>query len=161
MSVEQVKKREIEPALIVPFAQSVRKVLSTMASIEVTIGRPHVKTTPAPEYDYSGIIGFSGKIIGTVVVSFRKETAIKLVEAFASEPVSPESPDFADAIGELTNMIAGAAKPHLGGEASITVPSVIMGKGHTVSRPNDIPCLVVPCSTAVGEFAVELCIRSA
>lgn len=161
MPAEQVKKREIEPALIVPFVQSVRKVLATMAGVEVTVGRPHGKIKPAPEYDYSGIIGFSGKIIGTVVVSFQKETAIKLVAAFASEPVDPDSSDFADALGELTNMIAGAAKPNLGGEANITVPSVIMGKGHTVSRPSDIPCLVLPCSTAQGDFAVELSIRTA
>jgi len=161
MSVQQEKKKEIEPALIVPFVQSVRKVLATMAQMETTIGRPYGKQKGPSEHDCSGIIGFSGKVIGTVVVSFPLATASKLVAAFAGDEVDPQSSDFADAIGELTNMIAGAAKPQLGGDANITVPSVIMGRGHTVSRPSDIPCLVLPCSTVAGEFIVEIAIRTA
>ena len=46
MSVQQEKKKEIEPALIVPFVQSVRKVLATMAQMETTIGRPYGKHQP-------------------------------------------------------------------------------------------------------------------
>jgi chemotaxis protein CheX len=154
------KKSAIDPKLIVPFVNSVRSVLATMAGFETTVQRPRVKTSPAPDYDYSGIIGFSGTIVGTVVVSFHRETAIKLVAAFAGGHVEPDTSDFADAVGELANMIAGAAKKDLGGAANITVPSVVMGKGHTISRPSDIPCLMVPCITSAGEFAIEVSIKS-
>jgi chemotaxis protein CheX len=154
-------KFELNPKLIVPFVQSVKNVLSTMAGVQTTVERPHFKTTHCAEYDYSGIIAFSGKIIGTVVVSFQREAAIALVAAFAGDKIEPETPDFADAIGELANMISGAAKKDLGSMASISVPSVIMGKNHTVFRPHDIPCLVIPCMTPVGNFAVEVSLKSA
>ncbi len=82
------------------------------------------------------------------------------MSAFACCEIEPDTADFADAIGELANMIAGAAKKDLGNLANISVPSVVMGKGHTICRPHDIPCLVIPCKTAVGDFAVEVSIKS-
>jgi chemotaxis protein CheX len=151
---------KIDARLMAPFVRSVRSVLATMAGVETAIGPMRLKESPSPEYDYSGIIGISGSIVGTVVVSFKRETAVKLVAAFAGAEVEPDTPDFADAIGELANMIAGAAKKDLGGDSSITVPSVISGRGHSVSRPKDVPCVVFPCSTAAGDFAVEVSIRS-
>ena len=160
MSTTQTPPQTIEPKLIVPFVNSVRSVLSSMAGVETTTDRPRLKTTGGPEYDYSGIISFSGSIVGTVVVSFHRDAAIKVVAAFAGCDVAPDTADFADAIGELANMIAGAAKKDLGSAASISVPSVVMGRGHIIGRPGDIPCVVVPCKTAFGDFAVEVSIKS-
>lgn len=160
MTATATAKAEIDPKLVVPIVNSVRNVLSTMAGVQTTVGRPHFATgNESAEYDYSGIIGFSGKLVGSVVVSFPREVAIKLVAAFAGGSLAPDSSDFADAIGELANMIAGAAKSNMGANANITVPNVITGKGHRVSRPSDVPCLVIPCSTPIGNFAVEVAIK--
>lgn len=150
----------LNPKLILPFIASVRDVFRTMLGAEPTIERPRVKQKPDPEYDYSGIIAFSGNLLGTVVVSFHKESAIQMVEKFAGSRIEPDTSDFADALGELTNMIAGAAKKDLGAAASISVPTVIMGKGHIVARPSDVPCLQVPCITPFGPFCVEIAIKS-
>jgi chemotaxis protein CheX len=130
-----------------------------MVGIETTVQRPHLKGNPSPSYDVSGIIGFSGEVIGSVVVSFQRAAAIKLVSSFAGMEIQPETPDFADAVGELANMIAGSAKKDLGATASITVPSVIIGAGHIIARLSDVPCVVIPCATPVGEFAVEVNIK--
>jgi chemotaxis protein CheX len=118
-----------------------------------------VKGNPTPSYDVSSIIGFSGDVIGSVVVSFQLSAAKKLVAAFAQMEIDEKSADFADALGELANMIAGAAKKDLGVLASISTPSVIMGAGHTIARLKDVPCLVIPCRTEVGDFAVEVSIK--
>jgi chemotaxis protein CheX len=150
----------LNPKLILPFIASVRDVFRTMLGVEPTIERPRVKEKPGTEYDYSGIVAFSGNIVGTVVVSFHRDSAIKMVEKFAGSPIEPDTGDFADALGELTNMIAGAAKKDLGSAASISVPTVIMGRGHTIARPSDVPCLQVPCVTALGPFAVEIAIKT-
>lgn len=150
----------VNPSLIVQFVRSVREVLSTMVGMETTVGKPHLKTQPTTSYDVSGIIGFSGQVIGSMVVSFPQGVAERIVEAFAGTKLSPDTPDFADAVGELANMIAGSAKKDLGGSASITVPSVIIGPGHTVARLAEVPCVVIPCSTPVGEFAVEVSIKT-
>jgi len=161
MSDTQAKPNLIDPKLIVPFVNSVRHVLRSTAGWESTIDKPRYKQNPGLEYDYSGIISFSGTVLGTAVVSFHRELAIALVTAFAGCELPVDTPDFADAIGELTNLIVGAAKTELGMNASISIPSVIVGRGHIVVRPSDIPCIVVPCKTPAGEFAVEISIKSA
>lgn len=56
-------------------------------------------------------------------------------------------------------MIAGSAKQHLGGLASISVPSVVIGKGYTISNMTNSQCLVIPCGSPYGEFAVEVSIK--
>lgn len=149
----------LDPKLIVPFINSVRLVFATMVKIPTTVDRPHFKSEPAPQYDVSSIIGFSGDIVGSVVVSFQKEAAVQLVSAFAGMPIDPNTSDFPDAVCELANMIAGSAKKDLGHNATITVPSVILGHGHQIARLSDVPCLVVPCKTPVGDFAVEVNIK--
>lgn len=149
----------VNPKLVVPFINSVRQVFATMVKVPTTVERPHFKSEPAPQYDVSSIIGFSGDIVGSVVVSFQKDAAVQLVSAFAGTPIDPNTSDFADAVCELANMIAGAAKKDLGHNATITVPSVILGRGHQIARLSDVPCLVVPCKTPVGDFAVEVNIK--
>lgn len=150
---------KIDPKLIVPFVNSVRQVFTKMVGVTTTISGVQIKGTPGPTYDVSGIIGFSGEVTGSVVVSFQKEAAVKLANALAGMEIEFGTPDFSDAIGELANMIAGSAKKDLGGPANISIPSVIIGSGHTVARLSDVPCVVIPCTTAVGDFAVEVCIK--
>jgi chemotaxis protein CheX len=156
---QQSPPESLDPKLIVPLVNSIRAVFSTMVKLEVTICRPHVKCSPAPTYDVSGIIGLSGEIIGSIVVSFQMAAAAKIVSAFAGTTLEPTSSDFPDAVGELANMIAGGAKKAFGGLADITVPNVIIGSGHTVARLTDVPCVVIPCQTPAGEFAVEVSIK--
>lgn len=168
MTAEQTETGEapalaIDPAIIaktvVPFVRSVKALFTTMIGLPTTVGKTRVKDTAATSYDVTSIIGFSGEVIGTVIVSFQKEAALKLVAAFAGEELAVESPDFADAVGELANMIAGGAKKDLGLKANITCPTVIIGTGHIIARLSDVPCLVVPCSTSAGDFAVEINIK--
>jgi len=149
----------IDPQLIVPFVNAVRSVFATMVGVQTTVERPHVKNNPAPHYDVSGIIGFSGEIAGSVVVSFQSKAALALASAFAGSKLEFNTPDFADAIGELANMIAGGAKKSLGALASISVPNVIIGSGHLIARLSDVPCIVIPCKTPVGDFAIEVNIK--
>lgn len=141
------------------FVHSVKDVLQTMAGVTVTVGAPARKQDPLGTYDVSGIIGFSGEFVGSMVLSFHRNTAVAIASSFAGAPVSADSPDFADAVGELANMIAGSAKRSFGGGTSISVPSIIMGNGHSIARLQDVPCLVIPCKTAAGEFAVEVNIK--
>jgi len=145
--------------MIIPFVNAVQAVFSTMVGVKATPGRPYIKSAATPNHDVSAIVGFSGEVTGSVVVSFAEAAAIKLVASFAGSEMAVGSPDFADAIGELGNMIAGNAKKDLGGNASIGVPTVIIGRSHVLARLSDVPCVVIPCTTPVGDFAVEVSIK--
>jgi chemotaxis protein CheX len=151
-------KVETTTQLVVHFVRSVHGVLNMMAHTKVNVGKPYRKTDPTATHDVSGIIGFSGKFVGSMVLAFKQETAIALASAFAGVEVSPDSPDFADAIGELANMIAGNAKKNFSGTL-ISVPSVVMGSAHIIARLQHAPSIVVPCETSVGSFAVEVNIK--
>ncbi len=94
-----------------------------------------------------------------MIVSLQQAAAVKLVTAFTGMEMDPSSTDFCDAIGELANMIAGSAKKDLQLLASITVPTVILGNGHKVARLSGVPCIVIPCHTPAGDFAVEVNIK--
>jgi chemotaxis protein CheX len=142
-----------------PFVESTRKVFETMVKVHPRIGKPSLMDGSSASYDVSGVIGFSGQIIGTVVVSFQMSAAQKMVNALAGLELDPTGPDFVDAIGELTNMIAGSAKKDLGRIANIGIPTVVIGKDHKIGRMSDCPCVLIPCQTDVGNFAVEVNIR--
>lgn len=151
----------MDPAFITPFIASIQNVFSTMMQLPVTIGDPRIKGDPSTTYDVSGIIGMSGDVAGSVVLSFPRQTAIRLVALLSGAEMSIESPDFPDAVGELTNMVSGNAKGMFSGRKKVTIscPSVVIGPGHVVTRPKDVPCIVIPCSTDCGEFVVEICIQ--
>lgn len=150
----------MDPNFITPFIASIQNVCSTMMQLPVTIGEPRVKEGPGTSYDVSGIIGMSGDITGAIVLSFPKATAVRMVQLFTGSELQPGNPDFADAIGELTNMISGNAKGMMGKKrVQISCPSVVVGAGHMVTRPRDVPCIAIPCTTDCGELIIEVCIQ--
>jgi chemotaxis protein CheX len=149
----------ISSQLILTFVNTVRSTLLATAHWESVTEKPRLKTEAGSLYDVSGIISLSGTYVGTVVISFLQNTAVELAKAMLLED-APSSADICDAVGEMANMIAGGAKNEFGGaDTTISIPSVVMGKGHIISRPSDVPCILVPCKTLHGDFAVEVCIK--
>lgn len=151
----------MDASFITPFIASIQNVFSTMMQLQVTIGEPHLKSDAATTYDVSGIIGMSGDVVGSVVVSFPMDSAQSVVALFSGQKLECTHPDFADAVGELVNMISGGAKGMFQGKrkVSISCPSVVVGKSHVVSRQKDTPCVAIPCSTDCGDLMIEICIR--
>jgi chemotaxis protein CheX len=150
----------MDPAYITPFIAAVQNVFATMMQLQVTINDPTIKQSPLASYDVSGVIGLSGDAIGSVVLSMPYSTAARVVQLFTGTDIAINHPDFADAVGELINMISGNAKAGFPkGKNSISTPTVIVGQQHTVAMPKDTPCIVIPCSCDCGEFAVEVAIK--
>jgi chemotaxis protein CheX len=144
------------------FVNSIAHVFKTMLAADVTVGKPALKNTDLVSAEVSGIIGLSGEVQGSVVLSFGSAVACRVASKFAGTDLKIESPDFSDAIGELANMVAGGAKKDfIGYEASISLPSVIIGAGHKVLQSKACPFLVIPCETTLGRFNVEVAIVTA
>ncbi len=150
----------MDPSFIKPFIASIKNVFSTMLQLPVTIGDPRIKADSGNSFDVSGIIGMSGDVMGTVVLSFPSDSAERIVTLFCGQKLDANTPDFADAVGELVNMVSGGAKAMFAGKrVSISCPSVVVGKHHHIARQSDIPTICVPCSTDCGELIIELSIR--
>jgi len=145
-----------------PFLRAVMDVLRTMAHIEPRRGEPRLKGQRDGFYDVSGVVGLTGQVQGFVSLSFRESAALHVVGSFVGETPSTVDEQVKDAVGELANMVAGGAKSALaaaGYDLRISIPSVIVGPGHTISRPRGVPCIEIPFETDRGGFCVDLCLK--
>lgn len=145
---------------IAPFIKSIQNVFSMMLQLDVQIGEPYIKADMKASCDISGIIGLSGDISGSAVLSFPFVTSERIVALFTGKQLDIDDPDFADAVGELINIISGNAKAEFKNRTiSISTPSVVVGSGHHVTRPKDIPCVAIPCCTDCGELVMEISLK--
>lgn len=152
----------MDPTYITPFIVSVQNVFSTMLNLSVEVNEPRIKTGAEEGTDVSSIIGMSGDVVGSVVLSFPTETAKRLVSLFSGAEIDVDSPDFADALGELVNMVSGGAKAMFEGKkVSISCPSVVLGAKHTIAKQKDVPTVVIPCVTDCGEMLLQIVIQEA
>ena len=145
----------MDASYITPFIKAIENVFTTMLQTEVTIQSPKLRDPDDEHPDVSGIIGMSGDVMGAVVLSFPLDTAERVVSLFTGMELESTHEDFADAIGELVNMITGNAKADFKGKkASISVPSVVIGKGHQVFQQKDKAVIEIPCDCDCGNFIV-------
>lgn len=150
----------IDVLYINAFVQAVEKVFATMLQTDVTVREPRLSTQDTPTYDVSAIIGMSGDMVGVIILSFPKEVAERVASLFCGAQLAATDDDFADAIGELANMVSGNAKAAFQSrKASISCPTVVIGSSHQVMRQRDIPALELPCSCCCGDFVIDIAIK--
>ncbi len=150
----------MDQSYILPFIKSVQNVFETMLQLPVEIGQPEIRKSAGPAHDVSGIIGMSGDVEGTVVLSFPTATAERAISLFTGMALEHTHEDFAAAVGELVNMVSGGAKAQFTGKkVSISCPSVIVGSGHQVFNRSDIVSILIPCTSDVGTFCVEVAMQ--
>jgi chemotaxis protein CheX len=154
--------------LINPFLTSVVNTFQTMLDCSLERTDLRLNTGDCPEHEISALIGLSGKGSGMVVLSLSKNVATKAASTMLMMEITEINEDVTDAVGELVNMIGGAAKAQLEElEMSLSLPSVITGKGHDVTFPLKIKPIYIgltspwgPLSMVVG-LAVEEALVSA
>jgi chemotaxis protein CheX len=140
-----------------PFLSSAISVFNTMLGTKLTRGEPFLMNGTQPKHEVSGIIGLSGQAKGMVVLSLCREAAINAAGVMLGETPTEINADVSDAVGELTNMIAGAAKAQLEHlNMSVSLPSVITGKSHCIEFPKNTMPICIPFDCVWGQVAVEV-----
>ena len=140
-----------------PFIASLDRAFLTMLGCQVRRGPIVLKGDSCPTFEISGVIGLSGKAIGTVVLSLSEQVALKAVSAMLLHEPPEIDADVVDAVGELTNMVAGGAKAELEEyELMVSLPNVITGRGHKIRFPSDVTPICVPFETDWGSLALEV-----
>ncbi len=144
-----------------PFIRATLETFQTMIQMEVKPGKPAIKKDKEPTYDVSGVIGLSGEAQGSIAISFPKTIALKVVSAMLGTSIKTIDADVTDAIGEIANIIAGNAKKELSQyKLTISLPNVIVGKSHSITAPSGTPTIIVPIQGNVGEFAMEVSLKT-
>lgn len=143
-----------------PFIEATLHVLGTIASMEVEGGKPFLKKDLIARGDVSSIIGLTGDTKGTISVSFKKKTILPIVSEMFDEEITELNDEVTDAVGEIANMISGHARQKLDEldcNLKAAIPTVIMGKDHTISHITDHKIVAIPFNTENGGFTIEVC----
>lgn len=149
--------------LINPFINATTNVLSTMAFVDCTVGKPYLKKDDEARGDVTGVIGITGDSNGTIAVTFDRSSILKIASNMFGEKVTALNHEVADAVGELVNMISGQARRELeecGRLFHAAIPTVISGNGHCVTHYTDGPKIAIPFTTDDGNFTIEVCLES-
>lgn len=141
-----------------PFISSLVATFDKMVGCPLTRGTLYLRRDETKLHDISGVIGLSGLAQGTAVLSLEKEVAQQAAATLLMcEAATLSENDLVDAVGELTNMVSGAAKAQLAEfELSISLPSVVMGKGHLIRFPSNVTPICVPFTCQWGSLKIEV-----
>jgi len=143
--------------VIKAFQKSTINVFQMMLGKQVTAGEIQRCDQMLVRHEVSGIIGLSGRMSGDVIVSFNERVAILATGALLGVEPTELDTDVVDAVGELTNMIAGSAKGMLEQyDMSLALPTVILGSGHRIGFKTGIDPISMPFESDWGTFCVEI-----
>lgn len=141
-----------------PFIASAQNVFSTMLDCQIKRQGLSLKENAAPSHEVSAVIGLSGDAVsGSVVFSISRPVALTIVKRMLDLDVDDINADVADAIGELTNMIAGGAKASFAEHRmTLGLPNVIVGRNHVVMFPGNVRPICVAFHTGWGPMTLEV-----
>jgi chemotaxis protein CheX len=145
-----------------PFITAVTTVLSTMAGVTPTVGKPYVKKNLKACGDISAIVGITGAHRGTISLTFSRSCAIALVKGLLGDDISDIIQDTSDAMGEITNMVSGQARAGLAEMGIVlqgSTPSIILGDNHMLSHMSSGSVIAIPFNTQSGDFTLEFCME--
>jgi chemotaxis protein CheX len=109
-------------------------------------------------YPVSGIVGISGKGVGTVVLSMSESVAIKAAATMLMDPdIAEVNDDVMDAVGEITNIVCGGAKAKLAQfQLSISLPNVLCGTNCRLHFPQHSHPIFIPFKCVWGSLALQI-----
>ncbi|MBX3433610.1 MAG: chemotaxis protein CheX [Pirellulales bacterium] len=140
-----------------PFLRSLSSAFSTMCGCDVRRGPLARSSSGMRKFPISGVIGLSGRAVGTVVINLSEEVALKAASALLMIECTEINDDVIDAVGELANIVAGAAKAELEEfDLSVSLPNVVTGVDHMIRFPTNAQPIVVPFESDFGPLQLEV-----
>lgn len=138
--------------------QATHEVFATMLCWTLTTGTPLEGEALRPRSNVVGTVSFAGAENGLVAFYSTTSTASAIAETLLGGPAgSPE--EIADAIGEVTNMIAGTFRNYMmagGGAWAISIPTVTLGSDFYTRYVSDVRRTLCPFTIGEQEVFVEL-----
>lgn len=138
-------------------------------NIDLLAGKVEKRVDPV-DSDVTGIVGIAGDRVGYIIIATDKKSA----QCVAKELLMVDEADdecIRDAVGELTNNVAGAFKTKYHeqyGSVALGLPLVISGQLRTISEPPDpdegasinVQCkgVTIPFSTVDGSVTLKVMI---
>ncbi|MBF0197426.1 MAG: chemotaxis protein CheX [Planctomycetes bacterium] len=152
---------KVDVNLINPFIAATTNALEMMAMVKPERKKVYLKTDNVLIGDISGIMGLSGDVSGSIILSFEAKTACKIVGNMLGASYDTIDDDVKDGIQEIVNLVAGQAKTMLADTEyhfQISIPTCIIGANHQVNHKKGVPCVVAEFDLEGSPFTLEVSI---
>jgi chemotaxis protein CheX len=144
-------------AIVNPVIAATRSVFEMMLGCTPTRTGLMLKSENGPNFEVSSVIGITGRANGTIVFRVSEVVAVKILSALTGDSADSLNSEVLDAVGELTNMIAGGAKAQLAHlQLSIGIPNVVSGASHSIHYPNNVQPFCIQFDSELGPFMIEV-----
>jgi chemotaxis protein CheX len=120
-----------------------REVFELMLSSQLTLPEPEDQ---GPPYDVTSMVGLAGQLCGVLSVRCTEKGAALMTSKMLGVPLDNVGPEVSDALGEISNMVAGNFKNKisgLGDGCMLSPPTVITGSDYNLHSLADSPGLEV------------------
>lgn len=151
---------QIPEELLLPLIAATQEVFETMVFRSVGSKTPIFGEALRPRSNVVGTVGFTGERCGLVAFYSTTETAREIAGAMLGIPAADVNGEMPDAIGEITNMIAGTFRTKMAAHGhpwAISVPTVTVGSDFYTKYVSDVRRALCPFSMdGAHEIFVEL-----
>jgi chemotaxis protein CheX len=148
---------------LIPFVEAAYEVLKAEVNIPMERGDLSLDKGAYLTDDVTVIISLVGDIEGIVFFGFSNFAALNIASSMLGETLTEMNGLAQSGIAELGNVITGRASVKLsqsGFQSTISPPTMLMGKGATISTL-DFPRVVVPLTGQIGRISIHLALREA
>jgi chemotaxis protein CheX len=141
-----------------PFIEAVDNVFTTMLSLQPKRNGVKVSHEQSTTPTITSLVGLSGQVSGVVALRFPPDTARALASRMLGTEIASESEEVTDAVSELVNMVAGAAKAKFDFDPPLELglPTVVDGAGYKLKYPSKSVWLEVAFGSEAGDFSMEV-----
>ncbi len=145
-----------------PFVSSLKGLFEEHMGDSLTFGKMVVNETGKVDLDISGVITFSGTVIGRAVISFPMDVAESVSKAYLQMDPLPDKAYIDDCVGELANVVVGRAKSALDKHnIIISPPTVVRGEDFVIAPQRGAACIALPCKCSHGDLRLDISIVTA
>ena len=148
----------MNPGIVKHLVNATTEVFETMVFRELTTGEPIEGDALRPGSNVVGTIGFAGSACGLVAFYSTLDTARDIAGAMLGMPPTEVNGEVADAIGEITNMVAGSFRTKMAAEGdawAISVPTVTIGSDFYIKPMTNGRRVLPPFRMGEREIFVE------
>ena len=158
-----VEKKAVPASMVTDVIEVTREVFDTMVFQEANPGTPRPPIDGEPRADVVATVAMTGPSNAVITLYGSIDLAKSIAASMLGMDAAEINNEFADAIGEMANMIAGTFRNRmtaLGGQWAISVPTVTVGQRIYTHYPEDVGRVVCPFDVTGHEFCVELVLRT-
>ena len=152
-----------EQDLVDTLAKDVQELFSTMVGMD-DILHESMQSEPATHFrdSVSAMVGLAGSYSGIVSLHASQKLALAFTSGMLGMEVAEVDDDVRDALGEISNMIAGSVKQCLssgGADIKLSTPTVVASENYTISSGTPSDTLTFRFAAGEETFLVSAALK--